>query len=710
MKKFIKSLMFFAVAAMTFTSCQNEIFDNDFQAEDTYTMTFVADAPQTRTSVSIEEGTAKFAWNESGEYVAFVQWSGDASNNKKSFEGVVADNKAQFGAEFKAIDGASVYNYIAVYPFDNFVSQAVADNYIRASVPAKQALTVGTFDPKADLLISKPINNVDAMGNNDVVSMEFARVASIAKMTLKGIEDGEKIKSVTFIWGAEKNDSANEGNRFVGKYEFNFEGNVTKAAFEGQNYVELTTATGISAIKAGTDIYFTCLPGAYSGSYTIEVITDKATYKKSAELADEKALNFTSGNVLSFGLAFGESHREEIKVTGYYRKVTSTLADFSGEYLIVYEGGNVAFDGSLTTLDATSNTINVTIDDNAIEATDVVKKSVFTIAKVSDGYTIKSASGYYIGRTATSNGLTSNTSTTYTNSITISNDGNATITSSGGPTLKFNNASDQKRFRYFKSGQQAVQLYKLEGEIPEPLPALETPTVTATASGNEIAVSWNAISGAGTYTVTCGTDEQEVSTTDYTFTALAYNKTYEISVVANPANDEVNSASAPGTATATTEADPEQPGQGGAEPVEKEYVWSLLTSQLNGKTSVTQGGVTWAYSVNSGVGYTSTGTDGATSVQIGSNSKPLTSMSFTTSGIGGKIKSIVVNGANSGSKTNTKMTITVGGVSYCSNEAFTSTNLADYTYNGTSSGEIVIKFTGSAAGVKLHQIKVVYEE
>lgn len=478
MKKFIKSLMFFAVAAMTFTSCQNEIFDNDFQAEDTYTMTFVADAPQTRTSVTIKDGIAKFAWKESGEYVAFVQWDSNwetnasetaKSNYKKSKEGVVTDNKAEFGAEFKTIEGATKYGYIAVYPFDNFVSQDVTNDYIRVKVPASQTLTPNTFDPNADLLISKPINNGETMmGNADVVSMEFARVASIAKMTLKGIENDEMIKSVTFIWGSEKKDSANEGNRFVGKYEFNFEGNVTNAAFEGQNYVELTTATGISAVKAGTDIYFTCLPGAYSGTYTIEVVTDKATYKKSAVLDDEKALNFTSGKVLSFGLAFGENHREAIKVTGYYRKVTSTLADFSGEYLIVYEGGNVAFDGSKTILDATSNTINVKIADGAIEATDVVKESAFTIAKSGNGYTIKSASGYYIGRTATKNGLESSTTTAYTNSISIEN-GSAVVKSSANTYLKYNKASDQKRFRYFGSGQEAIQLYKLDdGTTPEP--------------------------------------------------------------------------------------------------------------------------------------------------------------------------------------------------------------------------------------------------
>ncbi len=49
-----------------------------------------------------------------------------------------------------------------------------------------------------------------------------------------------------------------------------------------------------------------------------------------------------------------------------YEKVTTAPDDWSGTYLIVYEDGNVAFNGSLTTLDAVSNTTSVTITDGKI--------------------------------------------------------------------------------------------------------------------------------------------------------------------------------------------------------------------------------------------------------------------------------------------------------------------------------------------------------
>ena len=76
--------------------------------------------------------------------------------------------------------------------------------------------------------------------------------------------------------------------------------------------------------------------------------------------------------------------------------------------------------------------------------------------------TLKSKSGYYIGQTANDNGLKTDTSTKYTNTISFDESGNANIVSSGA-YLRYNSNTDQSRFRYFKSSsytnQKAVQLY-----------------------------------------------------------------------------------------------------------------------------------------------------------------------------------------------------------------------------------------------------------
>ena len=146
---------------------------------------------------------------------------------------------------------------------------------------------------------------------------------------------------------------------------------------------------------------------------------------------------------------------------GKYVKVTSTDNITDGIYLIVCEDEGVAFDGSLTTLDAASNTIPVTINNSEIAATAETTAAEFIIDATAG--TIQSKSGYYIGQTSDANGLASSDETAYTNTLSIDG-GVADIVSSGGAYLRYNATSGQDRFRYFKSAtynnQKAIQLYK----------------------------------------------------------------------------------------------------------------------------------------------------------------------------------------------------------------------------------------------------------
>lgn len=158
-------------------------------------------------------------------------------------------------------------------------------------------------------------------------------------------------------------------------------------------------------------------------------------------------------------------------VTTVYEKITSTNDLTDGNYLIVYEDGSVAFDGSLETLDQANNNQEVTIVNHQIETANPI---YFTYDATAG--TLKSASGYYIGQTTYDNGLKASKTEAYTNQLSIDQSGNAIIAGSGNSSgsyvnLKFNNASNNNRFRYYKSGQQAIQLYKEVGT-----PKVATPT------------------------------------------------------------------------------------------------------------------------------------------------------------------------------------------------------------------------------------------
>ena len=180
---------------------------------------------------------------------------------------------------------------------------------------------------------------------------------------------------------------------------------------------------------------------------------------------------------------------------GDYVKVTSTEDVTSGIYLIVYETDKLAFNGGLETLDAVGNSVSVEINGNMIVSNETVDAAIFTYDATAK--TLKSASGKYIGKTAYSNGIDVSETNAYTNTISIDEDGNAVITASGECVLRYNSTSDQKRFRYYKSGQKAIQLYKktnehapnleapvIDGENPF-FPSTEV-TITCAAEGAEI--------------------------------------------------------------------------------------------------------------------------------------------------------------------------------------------------------------------------------
>ena len=190
--------------------------------------------------------------------------------------------------------------------------------------------------------------------------------------------------------------------------------------------------------------------------------------------------------------------------TGCFVKVTSTDELTSGNYLIVYGDGKVAFDGSLETLDAVNDVISVDIVESKINSTTITAASIFTI-KPGDG-TIMSASGQYIGVSSNSNGLKqTEDADTYTNTFSIDESGNAVITAAfdeSTMTLRFNSASNQNRFRYYKNGQQAIQLYKYDKTAVFP-----SASVTVTDAGyatycSDKGLDFSSVSGLTAYKAT----------------------------------------------------------------------------------------------------------------------------------------------------------------------------------------------------------------
>ena len=127
-------------------------------------------------------------------------------------------------------------------------------------------------------------------------------------------------------------------------------------------------------------------------------------------------------------------------------------------------------DGSLSALDKEGNKVDVTITDGKIVGD--YAKYAFTIAPMTGGWSVQSASGKYISGKSGKNKIITG-STPELNTITFA-DGNVKIASNN-TTLQYNAAATNgTRFRYYKSeNQQPVALYKLST-----VPARESGIVT----------------------------------------------------------------------------------------------------------------------------------------------------------------------------------------------------------------------------------------
>lgn len=329
---------------MALTSCENEAMNEGIETNDTVTMTFVAGAPESRTSVDVDTYTdengkqiAKYSWS-TGDKVGFYKVANGIDSSVENYKeknndiATIEGETATFTPSFKTATGATNYNIGAFYPSDSWVAHADENHFnnVKAKIATGQTLTKGTFDPNADLMIAYPFMGI-ALDNDETKTLNFHRIAAIGKMNLKltSMEDGEVIKYVKFSFA--------EGTQFTGEVSLDMENTeYTKTEGKTHNYVELTGE--LTANAEGTAIFFTCFPGEYNGTYTIDVKTDKATYTKTSELS--KALKFTEGNVLGFNATVGNRYVEVLEenevvdvlnLTFTGRPATQTYGEWSGK-------------------------------------------------------------------------------------------------------------------------------------------------------------------------------------------------------------------------------------------------------------------------------------------------------------------------------------------------------------------------------------------
>lgn len=497
-------------------------------------------------------------WHESGEQLNIIYFADENSSSRRQSathaDYTLVDNKATFTADITATDGATTYTFGAFYPY----AYKYSTSSVSLTVPQEQTPTATSYDPKADILVSA--QPVVTEGIPDKIQFQFTRLVAFAEMTLKGIEAGELIEKVVVSSPAKP----------AGAVEFKVhEANTLENTKWYNNYEDITINMGGRTATGNDVVWFVTVPTDLSGtSLTVTVTTDKNIYEKEIDLTG-KELRFDRADVARFSVA-GLTKAEKPKA---YKLLTDASQLTPGDVMVISTKNSASQTAKLLGTEADGSAIKFSSSMTVLDGPEIAEvpedARVFTVESGAEEGTLsfKAADGYLYGNYDSEN---------WTSKLWVKDTKDAeaswalSLSSTSAATLynethgrylnnyygsKFNFAGSQGTYYYY--------IYYIDGTSEEPgqpdtpeVTPLATPSVTATATGNTVTATWNAVEGAKDYTVTLDGQSQTVTATSATFTELEYETEYTVSVVANPADETVNTASEAGTATATTEADP----------------------------------------------------------------------------------------------------------------------------------------------------------
>lgn len=424
MKKFILIL---TGAALLFAGCTKEVDQEVVPAEGKRVVTLKATINDTNTRINLNS-EGKYSW-QSGDKIAVMVSNGTTQTcvmSETSGSGATAD----FPVELEEGEELGAY---AFYPY--------ADDYLLEGFEPKFYLSDG-------LDYEEGVPNIPMLGTISQDGVSFSAVCGGLKLTINNVPSNAT-SLVFFV----------DDISITGEFSIH-NGVITTDGQESNCQVVIDFK---NQWKSTMEFFIPLPTGTYNGfglTFMTADADDIGTRTTNATLVVDRNKIIVAPE-LNWGSAVSNK---------YYVKVTSDEGLMNGTYLIVYEGGTsngnqvpaVAFNGSLETLDAINNGVAVTIADNKILSTTTLNESAFSIS-IDDG-TIQSTSGVYVGVDAYSNGLATSDEP-YVHSISIDNTGHAQIAlpfAEDNMTLKYNHASGQLRFRYYKSGQQSIALYLLD--------------------------------------------------------------------------------------------------------------------------------------------------------------------------------------------------------------------------------------------------------
>ena len=368
-------------------------------------------------------------------------------------------------------DLVGAHHFYAVYPAVAGTDFSGAPDVFTA-VPEIQTPTATSFDPAADLMAATSTGDWRSLPASPI-PMIWTRLTAHADITLKdlALDADETVQSIVL--------QGQNGAELTGDIIIDL-CNAEEYATVGVPRVTVN-AENLAVDASGNLEFWVSIFPVELTELTVTVTTDKATYRRTIQ-GISKVFRRNARNVL--GISMQEAVKTPFAPVGeYYVKVTQAQTDWTGDYLIVYEGNKMVLDsdGDAKTHDT------VSISDGKITY-ESGKAYNIRIEKSGSGYSMKMGDNYY-GLNSSSNALNVSTNEPTDNY-------RWTFQTTNGVTraynvkyltrfLQFNAGSMQ--FRCYTSAQKDVTFFKLDGEASGgggggTTPA--TPTVTTGGSSN----------------------------------------------------------------------------------------------------------------------------------------------------------------------------------------------------------------------------------
>lgn len=527
MKKISKALLFIAVSAIAAVSCAKENIQPT-QSGETQMVIFNATAVETKTVFGEKSGNSYPTLWTTNEQVAVSYNGGELMTTDITPSS--DDKSASFTLGIEKETGAQTHKFVAVSPAASVTDVDKQDNSFYVYIPSTQTPLSGSCEEKAQLIAASKEYSDEEFDNH--VELNFKHIPAYGNMSVLLPSDAGTVESV----------SLSADYDLTGHFNYSFSND------------ELFALDAVKTVTIKTNktdgLFFAVAPVDLSGKkMTVTVTTNKGVYTKEIDLSG-KTLKFVVGQVSKFAVS---GFTQSATRSEAWTLVTDASTLAVGDKLVIASNDKGAVAGDISSKKFMTSLGNAKFSSDKASLVELPSDAVIlTLGGTVDSWTLTNENAEKLGGSNSAGNVYWNSGIT-TWKITIDSKYGATIqVSTSTSTNRFLYNVNYPRFLTYSSATSASmllpQLYRLSSNSALVAPA----NVKAVVDGQTVTVTWDVVSGAKDYTVTCtGQTEQTVSGTTCSFENLEYDTEYTVSVVANPEDASV-SKSVASTATVKT--------------------------------------------------------------------------------------------------------------------------------------------------------------